>query len=57
LQNIHGGGIDGILSNEFDDNLLGYLFDNLEPVARNIGSSIYNPLLKLIFSAMRISHA
>ena len=35
LQNIHGGGNDDILCDDLDDSLLGHLFDNLDPVARN----------------------
>ena len=39
LQNIHGGGNHDIVCDDLDDSLIGHLFDNLEPVARNIESS------------------
>jgi len=35
LQNIHGGGNDDIFCDDLDDSLLGHLFDNLDPHARN----------------------
>ena len=39
LQNIHVVGNYDIVCDDLDDSLLGHLFDNLEPVARNIESS------------------
>lgn len=33
LQNIHGGGNDDIVRDDFDDSLIGHLFDNLDPTS------------------------